>query len=266
MSAHEAVGRNIFFGVREHAMMSAVNGLVLHGGLRAFGGTFFNFVDYCKPSIRLAALMEIPTIAVFTHDSIGLGEDGPTHQPVEQLTMLRATPNVNVIRPADGNETAIAWKLALESESNPTVLVLTRQKVANITPTDLVDHPAEKGGYVLFDSEKEPDIVLIGTGSELGLALTAAKTLQEKGISARVVSMPSVFLFEEQEPAYRESVLPPAVPAIAVEAGATLGWFKYADAVIGIDQFGMSAPADQIYKELGITVESIVETAEYLLS
>ncbi len=257
--------RNIFYGVREHAMMAATSGLVLHGGLRAFGGTFFNFVDYCKPSIRLAALMGIPTIAVFTHDSIGLGEDGPTHQPVEQLTGLRATPNLNVIRPADGNETAVAWKMALESSDHPTALILTRQKVANVTPEDVQDHPSERGGYVLIDTESEPDVVLIGTGSELGLAISAAKILGEKGIAARVVSMPSVFTFERQEPAYCESVLPPAIPAVAVEAGATMGWFKYADAVIGIDRFGMSAPADQIYKALGVTAESIVQTVEYLL-
>ena len=209
--------------------------------------------------------MEIPTIAVFTHDSIGLGEDGPTHQPVEQLTALRATPNVDVIRPADGNETAIAWKMALQSEDHPTALVLSRQKLPTFSPSELTDHPAEKGGYVLVDSESEPDVILIATGSEVCIAVEAAKALLAKNIQARVVSMPSVFTFEHQERAYCESVLPPATPAIAVEAGATMGWFKYADAVIGIDRFGMSAPADQVYKALGVTPEAIVETAEYLL-
>ena len=259
-------GRNIFYGVREHAMVAAVNGMLAHGGVRGYGATFFNFSDYCKPSIRLAAIMHLPSIVVFTHDSIGVGEDGPTHQPIEQLTGLRAIPNLNVIRPADGNETSVAWKIALESQTTPSLLVLSRQKLPTLTPANVQDHPAERGGYVLKDaSTDEPKVVLIGTGSELQLCVNAQVQLEEKGISTRVVSMPSTFLFDRQDAEYQEEVLCDAL-TIAVEAGSTLGWFKYAHEVIGLDDFGLSAPADQVMKELGLTTENVVGVVLELLA
>jgi len=254
-------GRTIHYGVREHAMAAAINGITLHGGARGFGGTFLIFSDYCKPSVRLAALMETPSIFVFTHDSIGLGEDGPTHQPVEQVAGLRAIPHLNVFRPADGNETAAAWKVALESKHTPTALILTRQAVPAVTPSFNGSHPAERGGYVVRDVEN-PQIVLIGTGSELQLALAAADQL---GVRARVVSLPSWYLFERQDAAYRESVIPKGVPAVSVEAGTTFGWGRYAQAHVGLDRFGASAPGDVNFRELGITVEAVVAAAKSLL-
>ena len=255
-------GRNIFFGVREHAMIAALNGMTLHGGIHAYGGTFFNFSDYCKPSIRLAALMGCPTTMVFTHDSVGVGEDGPTHQPIEQLTGLRAIPNVNVYRPADGNETSAAWKVALQSKTVPTLLVLSRQKLPTLSPTDVQNHPAEKGGYVLYDAMGgTPAVTLIGTGSELQHCAKAKVILEDQGIPTRVVSMPSTFLFDNQTADYKASVLGTA-PRVAIEAGATLGWYKYAQTVVGIDRYGLSAPADLVMKELGITAENLVEVAK----
>lgn len=252
-------GRTIHYGVREHAMIAAVNGITLHGAGRGFGGTFLIFSDYCKPSVRLAALMGTPSIFVFTHDSIGLGEDGPTHQPIEQIAGLRAIPNLNVFRPADGYETAAAWKVALESRQTPTALILTRQAVPCITPPFAGDHPAERGGYVLRDVEN-PEVILIGTGSELQLALGAADQLR-----ARVVSLSSWFLFEQQSAEYRESVLPKGVPAVSVEAGTTFGWGGYAQAHVGLDRFGASAPGDVNFRELGITVEAVVAAAKSLV-
>ncbi len=258
-------GRNIFFGVREHAMAAALNGMTLHGGVHSYGGTFFNFSDYCKPSIRLAALMGCPVTFIFTHDSIGLGEDGPTHQPIEQLTGLRAMPNLNVIRPADGNETSAAWKIALESKSTPTLLVLSRQNLPTLTTQDVRTHPAHMGGYVLHEAEGGPaHVTLIGTGSELQHCVAARSALQSEGIGARVVSMPSTYLFDKQASEYRESVLG-VVPRVAIEAGATLGWYKYAQTVVGIDQFGLSAPADQIMKELGMNADHLVAVVKATL-
>lgn len=259
-------GRNFMFGVREHAMIAAVNGMTLHGGVQAYGGTFFVFSDYCRPSIRLAALMQCPMIAVFTHDSVGLGEDGPTHQPVEHLTALRAMPNLNVFRPADGNETAVGWKVALQSKRTPTLLILSRQDLPPLTPHAVTDHPAENGAYILAEaSTGQPQVVLVGTGSEVQLCSQAKDKLEAQGIPTRVVSMPSWFLFEEQSKEYKSSVLPKSIKTVSVEAGCTLAWPRYSDAQIGIDRFGLSAPAKQVFAELSLTVDHVVEVALGLL-
>lgn len=258
-------GRNIHYGVREHAMAAAMNGMALHDGIIPFGGTFFVFTDYCRPSIRLAALMKVPSIFVMTHDSIGLGEDGPTHQPVEHLASLRAMPNVLVLRPGDANEVSYAWKIALENATGPSILVLTRQNIPTLERTP--NNPAsltEKGGYVLYDSEKSvPDAILMGTGSELHLAVNAQKELKSKSIDVRVVSMPCWELFAQQSDEYKRSVLPSTVTnRIAVEAGSSFGWERFVGAegtVIGTDTFGESAPYQELYKHFGITVERIVE-------
>lgn len=257
-------GKNINFGVREFAMCCAVNGITLHGGTRGYGASFLVFSDYARPAIRLAALMELPSIFVFTHDSVGVGEDGPTHEPVEHLTAMRVIPNLNVFRPADANETAAGWKIALESEGTPTFLALSRQALPAITPADVRNHPAEKGAYVLHD-EADPHVTLIGTGSEIQHCLAARETLAAEGIRARVVSMPSWFLFERQESTYKASVLPKGLPAVSIEAGSTLAWPRYSDAQVGIDRFGLSAPGDQVMKELGITPENLAETTRKLL-
>ncbi|MBO6792437.1 MAG: transketolase [Balneolaceae bacterium] len=267
-NAENYAGRNTHYGVREHAMAAALNGMALHDGVIPFGGTFFVFTDYCRPAIRLAALMQVPSIFVMTHDSIGLGEDGPTHQPVEHLASLRAMPNVLVIRPGDANEVAYAWKTALENQSGPTILVLTRQNVPTFARTaENAASLSENGAYVLVDSDKEyPDAILIGTGSELYLAVEAQQQLKAKGIDARVVSMPSWELFAEQPLEYRESVLPSEVTRrVAVEAGSSFGWERYIGTegkMIGIDTFGESAPYEELYKHFGITVEKIVEAAQ----
>jgi transketolase len=259
-------GRNISFGVREHAMAAALNGINLHGGCRAYGGTFLIFSDYCRPSIRLAALMEVPTTFVFTHDSIGLGEDGPTHQPVEHLMALRAIPNLNVLRPADANETVACWKIALESKHSPCALALTRQGVPALTPSDVRHHPAARGAYVLREASGDaPRVVIVATGSEVQLAVGARDILEEEGIPTRVVSMPSWMLFEEQEEAYRQSVLPKGVPAVSVEAGVTLGWSRWAHAHVGIDRFGVSAPGDVALEYFGFTRENVAEVARSLV-
>lgn len=260
-------GRYIHFGVREHGMAAIMSGMALHGGVIPYGGTFLIFSDYMRPSMRLAALMEQRVIYVFTHDSIGLGEDGPTHQPIEQLTALRAIPNLTVIRPADAAETVEAWKVALHRNNGPTALILTRQKLP------VYDRKANgyagasntaKGGYAMVSREK-PDVILIGIGSELQFAVEAGKMLEEKGIMAQVVSMPSCELFDAQPESYRETVLPSNVRArVAIEAGATLGWYKYAGdygEIVGIDHFGASAPYQEIYKGFGLTTEAVVEAA-----
>ncbi|RNC85791.1 MAG: transketolase [Balneola sp.] len=258
-------GRNTHYGVREHGMAAALNGMALHGGVIPFGGTFFVFTDYCRPSIRLAALMKVPSIFVMTHDSIGLGEDGPTHQPVEHLASLRAMPNVLVLRPGDANEVAYSWKKAIEHKTGPSVLVLTRQGIPTYDRNE--KNPAsmvEKGGYIFADSEKEtPDVILIGTGSELHLAVNAKETLKEKGIDARVVSMPSWELFDQQSAEYQEQVLPSSVTnRVSIEAGTTFGWSKYvgpAGKSVGIDTFGESGPAGELYQHFGITSEEMVK-------
>lgn len=259
-------GRTMAYGVREHAMVAAVNGITLHGGCKAFSGTFMVFSDYCKPSLRLSAIMEIPSIYVFTHDSVGLGEDGPTHQPIEHLMALRAVPNFNVFRPADGNEASVGWKVALQSKHTPTALVLTRQGLPPITPADVRNHPAEKGAYVLQDaSSGQPEVIIVGTGSEVQVALAARDTLEGSGIPTRVISMPSWFLFGEQSREYRESVFLKGVPTVSVEAGATLGWDRYAQGHVGIDRFGASAPGPIVMEKLGIAPEHVVRVAKELL-
>jgi transketolase len=263
----DPAGRNVFFGVREFGMCAAVNGMAAHGGLIPFGSTFFCFADYCKPAIRLAALMRIHSLFVFTHDSIGLGEDGPTHQPIEQLTMLRAIPFLTDFRPADANETAAAWKLALERKG-PSFFALTRQDLPVI---DTVKHDVydgvSKGGYVLEDAPN-PQVVLIGTGSEVWPCVEAAKQLAADGIAARVVSLPSWEIFEEQTAEYKASVLPAGVPRLAVEAGSPLAWYKYVGLdgdVIGLDRFGASAPGAKVMAELGFTAENVAARARALV-
>jgi transketolase len=254
--------RNLHFGVREHAMGAILNGMALHGGLLPYGGTFLVFSDYMRPAIRMAALMGLPVVYVFTHDSIGLGEDGPTHQPVEQLSSLRLIPNLVVLRPADANETAEAWRIALERRQGPTALVLSRQKLPITVSRDAV--AVERGAYALVAHERS-DVVLIGTGSEVGLCLAARDTLDAEGIHASVVSMPSWELFEAQPDFYRDSVLPPGVPRLAVEAGTPLAWSRYADDAIGIDSFGASAPAPVLMEKFGFTVDNVVARARSLV-
>ena len=258
-------GRNLHFGVREHAMAAALNGITLHGTGRAFGGTFLIFSDYMKPSIRLAALMRIGTIFVFTHDSIGLGEDGPTHQPIEQLAGLRAIPNLHVYRPADGNETVTAWKSAIARTDGPTALVLTRQSVQQFSSSD---DAARKGAYIAHDVN-DPKIVLIGTGSEVEICLEAARELSENhGIATRVVSMPCWEAFAEQPQEYRHTVLPPDLPRLSVEAAATQGWHRWigqSGRAIGLDHFGASAPYKEIYEHFGLTAQRLVTEAKSLL-
>jgi transketolase len=263
-------GRNIHYGVREHAMAAANNGIALHGGLFPFGATFFNFLDYLKPALRLAALNEIREVFVFTHDSVFLGEDGPTHQPIEQLAMLRATPNVIDLRPADALETLEAWKVAVQPKTGPTAIVLTRQKVPFLGERRA---DVARGAYVLSDpaaGSGDIDLILIGTGSEVSLAVEAAKLLTARGTKVRVVSMPSWKLFERQDETYRHSVLPPAVKArMSVEAGATIGWHKYVGdggIAYGLDHFGTSAPAAAIAKEYGFTPEHVADVASGLLA
>lgn len=262
---NDRTGRNIAYGIREHAMAAACNGITLHGGTRAFGGTFLIFSDYCRPSIRLAALMECPTIFVFSHDSIGLGEDGPTHQPIEQVMSLRMIPNLNVMRPGDGHETAVAWRIAMSSTHTPSVIVTSRQAIPTSTPeVSERPHPAERGGYVVREAE-QPKVILVATGSELGLAMQAAEELAGQGIPARVVSLFSWHLFAQQDAPYRDSVLPRGVPTLSVEAGTTLGWAKYADAHIGLDRFGASAPGPVLFEQFGFTVANVVAEAKKLI-
>lgn len=260
-------GRNLRFGVREHGMGSILNGMALAGGLIPYGATFLVFSDYMRPSLRMAAMMGLKVIYVFTHDSIGVGEDGPTHQPIEQLAALRAIPGLTVIRPADANETAEAWRCAIGQVKGPAALILTRQNLPTLDRQKLA--PAEglsRGAYILYETEgRGPDVILLATGSEVHLAMGAANKLQKSGIAARVVSMPSWELFEAQPIEYRNAVLPPHITArVAVEAGITLGWRHYAGErgrIIGIDRFGASAPAGALFKEFGFTVENIVANA-----
>ncbi|MGD0859378.1 MAG: transketolase [Terracidiphilus sp.] len=263
----DPAGRNVFFGVREFGMCAAVNGITAHGGLIPFASTFFVFSDYAKPAIRLAALMQVHSLFVFTHDSIALGEDGPTHQPVEHLMAHRAIPGLTDFRPADANETAAAWRLALERKK-PCFFALTRQNLPVIDPAgrDLYAG-VSKGAYVLEDAS-DPQVVLIGAGSEVWPVLEAAKLLAAEGIRARVVSFPSWKLFEEQTAEYKASVLPAGVPRLAVEAGATMGWWKYVGLdgdVIGLDRFGASAPGPKVLAELGFTAENVAARAKKLV-
>lgn len=263
-SAEDRTGRTIHFGVREHAMMAAVNGITLHGGTRGFAGTFLIFSDYCKPSIRLAALMECPSIFIFTHDSVGVGEDGPTHQPIEQIAGLRAIPNLNLMRPADGNETVACWRLALESRKTPSLLALSRQALPSVTPAYAAGHPALQGGYVLRDT---PDFaaVIVATGSEVHLAVGAAELLAAEGVPVRVVSLPSWFVFEQQDEAFQRSVLPWGVPTLSVEAASSFGWARYAQSHISIDRFGASAPGPVVLEQFGFTATAIAGRVRKLL-
>jgi transketolase len=269
--------RNIYYGVREHGMGAMMNGMALHGGLIPFGGTFLIFSDYMRPAVRMSALMKMQAIYVFTHDSVCVGEDGPTHQPIEQLPSLRLIPNLAVVRPADASEVPYAWRIALERKDSPTALVLTRQNLPVLEPR--ANHatygklaPAEgvlRGGYVLSEPDRTPDIILIASGSEVALALDAAQLLAERNIAARVVSLPCRELFDQQDQEYRDSVLPPAITArLGIEAAVPTNWDRYVGPhgeVIGIDHFGASGPYKEVYANLGFTVERVVETAAALV-
>lgn len=263
-------GRNIRFGVREHAMGAILSGMALHKGLRPYGGTFLVFADYCRPAIRLAALMKQPVIYVFTHDSVAVGEDGPTHQPVEHLAALRAIPGLTVIRPADATETAAAWRVAIKSTNAPVALILSRQ---NLPVLDRTFYPSAtalaKGAYILSDSKGKPDVILIGSGSEVSICLEAQSSLSNQGVSARVVSMSSWELFERTSQAYKDAVLPPEVTArVAVEAGISMGWERYVGnrgVVVGIDRFGASAPGGTVMDKYGMKAATIVAKTKELL-
>jgi transketolase len=267
-------GRYLHYGIREHGMAAAMNGMALHGGVRPYGGTFMVFTDYARPAMRLAALMEIAPIYVYTHDSIGLGEDGPTHQPVEHLAMLRATPNMCVIRPADAVETAEAWEAALSMTKTPTVLSLTRQGL----PTLRTDHKSKNltamGAYVLAEAEGRRQAVLMASGSEVAIAMEARAALQQEGIGTRVVSMPSFELFLRQDPAYRRKILPAGPVRVAIEAGVRQGWDQFLFGELGreakahfvvMSSFGASGPYDQLYTHFGITAEATVAKTKALL-
>ena len=278
-STHEwsgdAFGRVLHFGIREHAMGSILNGIVLHGNTRAFGGTFLIFSDYMRPAVRLAALMKVPSIFVWTHDSVALGEDGPTHQPIEQLATLRAIPGLDIVRPGDANETAYAWKTMLERREGPAGIALTRQNIpvfkrGEADSTGAVFAGAEntaRGAYTLIEAAggKNPQLVLLATGSEVQLAVAAREELEAQGVSTRVVSAPCVEWFEEQDSAYRSGVLPTGVPTVSVEAGLSLGWAKYAQAHVSIEHFGASADFKTLFREFGMTTENVVATAKQLL-
>ncbi|WP_400088713.1 transketolase [Yoonia sp. R78084] len=267
-------GRYIYYGVREHGMAAAMNGMALHGGARAYGGTFMCFTDYARGAMRLSALMGVPTTYVMTHDSIGLGEDGPTHQPVEHLAMLRATPNMNVFRPADTVETAEAWEIALTSQKTPSVLALTRQNLPTVRTEHKNKNMVAQGAYVLADAEGKRQAILLATGSEVSIALAARDLLQAEGIGTRVVSMPCWELFEEQEESYRKRVLPGGPVRVAIEAGIRFGWDRWLfgergkrekSGFVGMHGFGASAPAERLYKEFGITAEDTAAKVKSLI-
>ncbi len=263
-SAANACGRNLHFGVREHAMGTIVNGMAVHGGIIPYGSTFLIFSDYMRPSLRLAALMDAHSIFVFTHDSIGLGEDGPTHQPIEHLMSLRAMPNMTVLRPADANETAEAWRVAV-ARRGPVAMALTRQNLPVLDPAKYpIREGVRRGAYVLAEAAGPPDVILIASGSEVSLALAARDKLAPDKLRARVVSMPCWELFDEQPVEYRTRVLPPGIPKLAIEAGATLGWCRYvgdSGDVIGVDRFGASAPGKVVMEKLGFNVDNVVARA-----
>ncbi len=270
-SADNRSGRYVHYGVREHAMASMMNGIALHGGIVPYGGTFLIFSDYMRPSVRLAALMGVHVVYVYTHDSIGLGEDGPTHQPIEHLSALRAIPNMTLIRPADSAEVVEAWRVALSHKSGPVALALTRQKLAFIDRASLgsKQEDAARGGYVLAGGDGQPDIALLSSGSEVAIALRAREQLAAQGIQARVVSMPCHEIFARQPDEYRNAVLPPNVKRVAVEAAHPMSWYRWVGldgAVVGLERFGASAPYEAIYKGLGITAEAVVQTVRRVLA
>ena len=269
-SVEDRNGRNFHFGIREHAMGAILNGLALSKIIIPYGATFLIFSEYMRPPIRLAAIMKIRPIFIYTHDSIGLGEDGTTHQPVEQLISLRSIPNITVIRPADANETVQAWRVALEHTDGPVAIILTRQGVPVIDQEKYTKaDELEKGAYILSESETYPQIILIGTGSEVQLIIAAQQKLKEQNIEARVVSMPSWELFEKQDAAYKEKIFPQTLrKRLAVEAGSPLGWHKYVTDegdVVGINTFGHSAPAEELFKLFGFTIDNVVTRAKKLL-
>ena len=260
-SAEDPGGRQIYYGVREHAMGAALVGMAMHGGIIPVGGTFFVFSDYMRPPIRLAALSRAKAVFVFSHDSVGVGEDGPTHQPVEQIAAIRAIPGLQVIRPADANETAAAWKATVEHDG-PTALVLSRQGIKVVTDGSAVD----RGAGIVHEPDQAPVVVLLATGSEVALCVDAAAQLADQGVAARVVSLPSWDRFERQDEAFKLSMLPAGVPVLSVEAATTFGWAKYADDSIGIERFGASAPGAEALDRLGINVEHVVGRAIALVS
>lgn len=262
-SVTDRQARQVHYGVREHGMGGVMNGMAAHGGVIPFGGTFFVFSDYMRPAVRLAALSELKVVYSWTHDSVGLGEDGPTHQPIEHLASLRAMPNLRVIRPADANETAIAWRVAIERDG-PTALVLSRQNLPVLEGT-AGNEGVARGAYVLRDTDGDPDVVLIGTGSEVALCLETADRLAGDGVAVRVVSMPSWELFAEQDPEYQLEVLGAEAPRVSVEAGSTFGWAVFADTSVGIDHFGASAPGPRLLEEFGLTVDNVVEHVRLVL-
>jgi transketolase len=270
ISHDDASGNYVFYGVREFGMAAIMNGIALHGGFIPYGGTFLIFSDYARNGIRMSALMGQRVLYVLTHDSIGLGEDGPTHQPIEQTPSLRLIPNLNVWRPCDGVETAVAWKSGIERTDGPSAFILSRQNLAPQTRDSEQVASIARGGYVLHDCDGTPDLILIATGSEVGIAMQAAETLSGSGRKVRVVSMPCVELFEQQDPDYRDAVLPAAVRTrVAVETGATAGWYKYVGldgAVVGLDRFGESAPGDALMNYFGFTAENIVSVAKSVLA
>ena len=268
-AADSPEGRNIHFGVREHAMGSIVNGLAIHGGVIPFSATFLQFADYMRPAIRLGALQELQAVYVFTHDSIGLGADGPTHQPIEHLASLRAIPGLSVMRPADANETAACWRLAIERTEGPSLLVLSRQGLPIFEDRERVLEGVPRGAYVLADDGGAPDLVIIATGSEVALALEARDVLAGRGLRARVVSMPSWDRFAAQLPAYRETVLPLEVPRMSIEAGASLGWERWVGSdgeIVAVDRFGASAPGDEVLAHFGFTADAVATRAQALLA
>ncbi|NPD07880.1 transketolase-like TK C-terminal-containing protein, partial [Vibrio ostreicida] len=270
LTADDASGNYIHYGVREFGMTAIMNGIALHGGFVPYGATFLMFMEYARNAMRMAALMKIQNIQVYTHDSIGLGEDGPTHQPVEQIASLRLTPNMSTWRPCDQVESAVAWKLAIERKQGPTSLIFSRQNLAQQERNAAQVANIARGGYILKDCEGQPDLILIATGSEVALAINAAAELSAQGHKVRVVSMPATDAFDKQDAAYRESVLPSEVTArIAIEAGIADFWYKYVGfggKIIGMTTFGESAPAGELFEMFGFTTENVVKTAKTLLN
>ncbi|RUS63711.1 transketolase [Pseudorhodobacter sp. E13] len=273
-SAEDRAGRYIYYGIREHGMAAAMNGMALHGGVRPYSGTFMCFTDYARPSMRLSALMAVPVVYVMTHDSIGLGEDGPTHQPVEHLAISRATPNTLVLRPADQVETAEAWEVALSQVKTPSVMALSRQGVPAVRKKHVNQNMVAKGAYVLEEAEAKRQVILMATGTEVSIAVKARALLEAEGIGCRVVSMPCMELFAEQDEAYRRKILPPGPVRVAIEAGVRSGWDRWLlgergreqkAAFVGMEGFGASAPAERLYQEFGITAENAVAKAKALL-